>query len=119
MLNNTNLNTFVARHCNLLNGGAGVLGSTLSTCRNMRYLHLEGCNIDDDILNELAGVFTGMSKLHHLVLLHNNFGVSGCWAIATLLQNSRCNLESIDLTNTGINDECATTLAKALKGTTN
>ena len=116
MLNNTNLNTFVARHCNLLNGGAGVLGSTLSTCRNMRYLHLEACNIDDDILNELAGVFTGMSKLHDIVLSHNNFGVSGCRTIATLLQNSCCNLEYIDLTNTGINDECATTLAKALKG---
>ena len=119
VLNNTNLYEFHARHCNLLNGGAGVLGSTLFTCRNMRYLHLEGCNIDDDSLNELAGVFTGMSKLHDIVLLHNNFGVSGCRTIATLLQNSCCNLEYIDLTNTGINDECATTLAKALKGTTN
>ena len=100
VLNNTNLYEFYARHCNLLNGGAGVLKSTLSTCRNVRWLSLEGCNIDDDSLNELAGGFTGMSELHDFDLSHNNFGVSGCWAIATLLQNSRCNLESIGLTNT-------------------
>ena len=114
VLNNANLDLFGARHCNLSNGGAGVLGSTLSTCRNVGYLRLEGCNIDDDILNELiAGGFTGMSKLLKLGLSSNTFGVSECRAIATLLQNSCCNLKSIDLKDNGINDECATTLAKA------
>ena len=115
--NNTNLSSFYAIHCNLSNDGAGVLGSTLSTCPNLKIISLGQCNIDDDILNELvAGEFTGISQLSHLGLSDNDFGVSGCNAIVTLLQNPCFNLTYIDLGNNGINNEGATTLANALKG---
>ena len=85
---------------------------------NVNILALIECNIDDGILEKLVRETPQLNGLDALGFEYNNIGKAGFQVIATKLLHPNCNIRRLLLrgNNIDIDDECATTLAKALRG---
>mmetsp|Transcript_35646 Transcript_35646/g.76112 ORF Transcript_35646/g.76112 Transcript_35646/m.76112 type:complete len:328 (+) Transcript_35646:23-1006(+) len=69
----------------------------------------------DDFLKSLVEAIRGKHRLTRLELVGIGIGVNGCETLASLLQDPKCNLVSLDLAGNTIDDASATVLAGALK----
>jgi len=117
VVNSNQLKTMMLSRCALGNGGIGVLTSAVTRCPNLETIHLPGCNIDDGMLEEFVSGIRGLNQLEKLDLGGNMFGLAGCEALATLLQDPNFSLHLLTLSaNANIDDSCATIIANSLIG---
>ena len=114
--NNTNLTKFVVEECELDFDGARQLSLSIGRCNNslktitiMSYTGVYG---------QLANIITSLSmhpQLEHLVLSCMDIdGISECTALATLLQNTTKQLQTLNLQINRIKDEGIEALTHAI-----
>ena len=74
--------------------------------------------VDDDMVIALVDVFYQNPKLvpKQLQIAACEFGLRGCEALAKLLKNAACSMETLDIPDNYIGDDGAACLADAVKG---
>ena len=115
--NNSHLTYLYISNANLQNRGDRVIVDTLRNCRNLQIVDLTRCSITDEQLLPIVDAVRGLQQLKELTLggsVDNNIGYAGCEAIATLLTDPNCNLQTLDLGGNNINNEGANTIANSL-----
>ena len=112
--NNSQLTVLSIYYANLQNGGDRVIVDSLRCCRNLQRVYLNYCNISHEQLLSIADAVRGHRMLESLDLYANNIGNAGCDALATLLEDTNCNLRTLNLARNAINNEGATTIANSL-----
>ena len=115
--NNSQLTVLSIYDADLLSGGDRVIGDTLRSCRKVQIVDLTRCSITDEQLLPIVDAVRGLQQLKELTLggsVDNNIGYAGCEAIATLLTDPNCNLQTLDLGGNNINNEGANTIANSL-----
>ena len=83
--NNSHLTYLSICHANLQKGGDRVIVETLRSCRNLRNIILDFCNIIDEQLLTIVDAIRDHSMLETLQLYGNDIGNAGCEAIATYI----------------------------------
>ena len=111
----TNLNI---DHATMENGGDRLIVSILEQCSNLKSIVLFHCGISDEHLLPIVETVRGHDSLEKLYLMCNNVGDVGSQAIATLLEESNCNLQEINLTANQIGSQGASTLIATLSNNT-
>lgn len=112
---NGDLASLEVYECDLRNGGARVLASTLVARRSVRYLAVAQSEADDESIADLMLAIDGHIRLQGLVLKDISIGRPECAALASLLGYNNSNLVELDLSRTRIDDRCVTILANALR----
>mmetsp|Transcript_33838 Transcript_33838/g.62190 ORF Transcript_33838/g.62190 Transcript_33838/m.62190 type:complete len:424 (-) Transcript_33838:127-1398(-) len=96
-------------------GGHDVLTPVLARCSNLEDVSINSCTIGNDNLQNIITAFGGLPHLERLSFGGSNMnGTAGFQALAGLLRDPNCNLHTLCLVNTGIDDASATILADAL-----
>jgi len=104
----------ILRATNLHNEGAIEIATTLQCCTNIRYINLFQCNITANQLLPMIEAMRGCSSLEQLFLNDNLIGNGGCEALATLLKDPNCNIQTIQLLDNHIRNEGAIFIANSL-----
>ena len=94
------LNEIAVWNCNL--GSGVILTSTLQKCMHLKEIRLQGNDIEDEYLFMLVPVLRNLAHLETLSLPENRIGFNGCKALASLLEDPRVNLVSLNLCNNRI-----------------
>ena len=102
------------------NGGGNVITETLRWCTNLKSINLGSNNITDEQLLPMIDAIKGecYSLLEKLCLHENMIGNAGCHALATLLEDTNCNLQHLYLDYNRIDNEGATAIANSLANNT-
>jgi len=117
--NNHRLTTLNITHPNLQdNGGATEITTTLQCCANLTHISLYHCNITAAILLPMTEIMRGRRSLEKLFLNNNNIGNAGCEALATLLEDTNCNITNLCVSRNGIGNEGAIAIANSLANNT-
>ena len=83
---------------NLQNGGEdNIITPTLRRCTHLRQITLYECNITDEHFLPMVEAIRQQPSVEHLSLPANLIGSTGCQALATLLEDSNCNLHTLEL----------------------
>ena len=85
---------------------------------NITKFALSWNKLTDEYTSLLAQSLIGNTKLEQLDLSHNKIEKSGCESIATLLQDPRCCLTHLNLSDCGLKNELATEIVTSLIGNT-
>ena len=101
------------------NGGGNVITDTLKWCTNLNTINLRSNNITDEHLLPIIDAIRGHRMLKMFILHGNRIGNAGCQAIATLLEDTNCNLQIINLDSNQIGNDGATAIANSLANNTN
>jgi len=114
---NTKLKRLSLSGSDVGSSGCDALGTLLKdpTC-NLTALHLGGCSLDNECILKIVTSLIGNTKLEQLDLSGNKLKRSGCESIATLLQDTNSNINTVDLYVTDMTDEFVSLLAQALVG---
>ena len=112
--NNSQLAVLSITNANLRNGGDRVIVDTLRSCRNLQKVVLNYCNITDAQILPIVDALRGHRMLKVLDLCENHIGNACCDALAALLADPNCNLQTLSLGNNTIDNEGATTIANSL-----
>jgi len=91
-----------------------VINTTLSRCTNLKRIRINHTNMADEQLMQMVESVKGHQSLEDLRLDHNRIGNVGCGALATLLQDSSCNLVTLHLNYNHINNEGVIAIANSL-----
>jgi len=89
----------------------------VSLTKNLRYLNLNKCDINEDLASELLKGFKGTCNLNCLKLKENPIRFGGLNALVESFSTNkflRPNLFTLDLGNTGINNDETLSLASCL-----
>ena len=98
-----------------LNGGDIILANALKRCTNLQQISLHGSNMTDENLQSLVESIRGLSLLEKLDLQQTRtIGSIGCQAISTLLEDPHCNLLTLNICCSGINNIGAVIIANSL-----
>ena len=95
-----------------------VIFTTLRRCTHLKQVHLVECGITDEDLLSIVDAIKGHPALEKLHLGTNYIGNVGCEALATLLEDSNCNIHTLNLVNNQIGTIGATYLASGLVSNT-
>ena len=98
----------------LQNGGYEDIVTTLRRCTNLREIQLLECNISDEQLLPIVDAIRGRRSLEALSFRGNRIRGIGGESLATLLQDSNCNLHYLDLQSNLIDKDGLTTIANSL-----
>jgi len=116
--NNSQLYEISISGCNFGVEGCRSFALALGSCKSLQTLKLENNGIADeglvDIITALSCCCNNHPYLDKLDLDGNRLSTNGCIALATLLQHSATELNSLDLSNNEINDEGIDALVPAL-----
>jgi len=103
---------------NLRNGEDNNIATTLRRCSNIEYVSLYDCNLTDEHFLPIVEAIREHPSLEHLSLSANNIGILGCEALATLLEDSNCNLHTLEIPGNNIDLVCVNILANSLSNNT-
>ena len=95
--NSSHLTQISIYYCNLVNGGDDAVAATLRNCTHLNEINLICCDITDELLMPIVEGVRGHRSLENLGLSGNRIGNTGCQALATLLEDSHCNICTLDL----------------------
>jgi len=95
-----------------------VINTTLRRCTHLKQVELIECNMTDEELLSIVEAIKGHPTLEKLYLYANSIGNVGCEALATLLEDSNCNIHTLNLINNRIGTIGATYLAGGLVNNT-
>ena len=113
--NNSNLTTLRIWACNIRNASERVIiNTTLSSCTNIKRMYFNHNNMTDEQLLPMVEAIRGHRSLGTLSLNYNRFGNVGCQALASLLQDPSCNINTLDIHHNHINNEGAIAIANSL-----
>jgi len=120
--NNQYLTSLRISNANLsINGANKMISNTHShsnsPCANLKTLKLNSCHITDE---QLLPIVESMrhTSLKKLGLSNNNIQDVGCQALSTLLEDTTCSLQSLNLISNIISNEGAAILVNGLKNNT-
>jgi len=115
--NNKNLTNLVINECTLGDDGWRLLALAIgsSSSKSLRQVYLTGCNISDEGSVDIITSLSMHPKLQEFHLNGNRIRTNGCMVLATLLQHSCTELQTLDLDDNGINNEAIDALVPALK----
>ena len=115
-----NLTCLCIKHAVLDNGGGNVIADTLRWCRNLKTIVFGRNNITDEQLLPIVVAIRGGCKtsLEDLHFSFNRIGNAGCHALATLLEDPHCSLQSLYLMRNQYDTEGATAIANSLANNT-
>ena len=116
-LNSNQLNRLDILGANLRNGHT-VLVTTLQRCTNLKHVYLYHCNINNRILLLIVEAIRGHSSLENLYLGGNRIRSSGCTALASLLEDPNCNINTLPLHHNLIRINGITIIANSLANNT-
>ena len=117
---NNNLTRLGINEVVLDNGGGDVITETLRWCRNLKTINLARNSITDKQLLPIVEAIKEVcdTSLENLYLHGNSVSNAGCHALATLLEDPHCSLQTLDLDENRINNEGATAIADSLVNNT-
>jgi len=114
--NNNNLVTISMEDCNFGVEGSRVFALALSSCTtSLKELTLLSNNISDEGLVDIITSLSMHPNLEYLDLDGNRLATNGCITLATLLKCSVTKVETLDLRNNELDDECMLALVPGLK----
>ena len=117
--NNTGLELIYIEECVLGEEGARLLALAIGSFNSLTELSLIGINIADEGLVDIITALSMHPNMKALDLDGSLLNKNGCKALATLLQHSATELESLDLRSNQIDDEGIDALVPALKNSSN
>ena len=85
---------------------------------NINNLDVASCGFNNESIQLIVNGLRGNAKLEHLRLFGSSVGRSGCESIVRLLQDPSCNLTSLTLGGSAINNESVKTIVRSLAGNT-
>ena len=115
--NCNNLNRLVVLGANLRNGHT-ILVTTLQRCTNLKRIQLSHCNINDRILLLIVEAIRGHNSLETLSFGGNRIRSAGCTALAALLEDPNCNINTLLLHHNCIRINGVTMIANSLANNT-
>ena len=103
--------------CQLENDGWRLLALAIgsSKSKSLQKVCLTDCNISDKGSVDIITSLSMHPNLLKLIMNRNRIGTNGCMALATLLQHSCTELQTLHLANNEIDDEGIDALAPALE----
>ena len=116
---NNNLTQLTIQLAGLQNGGHLAVANTLRCCKNLRYIELS-CDIVDEYLIPVIEALrdSGPVEKFNFNLDRNRIGNAGCEAVATLIQDTNCNLHTLSLCSNQIGDDGAIAILNSLANNT-
>ena len=112
--NNQYLTSLRIRNVNLSINGANNIIHNTGLCANLETLKLTSCHITDEQLSPIVESMRHTS-LKKLSLSNNNIQDVGCQALSTLLEDTTCSLQSLDLSSNIISNEGAAIVLNGLE----
>jgi len=109
--------TLNVRECNLGDNGWRLLALAIGSSKrkSLESVLLENSNISDEALVDIITALSMHPRLELINLEGNRLCAKGCIALATLLQNSCTELQTLDLGHNELDDEGIDALVPALK----
>ena len=95
-----------------------VINNALRLCTNLKHISFGECNMTDNQLLPIVQAIKGHPLLEVLNLYGNSIGNVGCHALATLLEDPKCNIHTLNLINNRIGNIGAKYLANGLNNNT-
>ena len=78
-------------------GGDNTLANTLRSCTNLKSISLDSCSMADEQLVPIVAAVRDHPMCENFSLYDNSIGNAGCGTIATLLEDSDCNVQTLSL----------------------
>jgi len=101
-----------------IGSGHTTLITTLQRCTNLKHIYLYHCNINNRILLRIVEAIRGHSSLENLYLGGNRIKRGGCTALAALLEDPNCNINTLPLHHNLIRINGITIIANSLANNT-
>ena len=115
---NNNLVDLCVSFCRLDNGGCRFLTKAMRKCTNLKFIELYNCNINDDQLGRITESVSEHRLLENVKFGNNRISATGCEAIAKLLRDPNCSLDTLVLSNNLIDDVGAAIIISSLNNNT-
>ena len=100
------------------NGGDTAISATLNRCANLTHITLYSCRITDEHFLPMVEAMREHNSVEELCLSANLIGNTGGQALATLLEDSNCNLHTLELKGNQIGIIGVKAIANALSNNT-